>query len=110
MGADVKSSALYGGNYGKSFRDRVSVPMKMKMKKQQPFSFLYHLFTTHFTPSLLGNEAPNSSPRRLYFGTETPGGVQMRMRSAHVTGTSFGLLTGNRRVNTELRGFGRTVS
>ena len=31
----------------------------------------------------------------LYFGTETPGGVQMRMRSAHVTGTSFGLLTGN---------------
>ena len=32
---------------------------------------------------------------QLYFGTETPGGVQMRMRSAHVTGTSFGLLTGN---------------
>ena len=24
----------------------------------------------------------------LYFGSETPGGVQMRMRSAHVTGTS----------------------
>ena len=26
----------------------------------------------------------------LYFGSETPGGVQMRMRSAHVTGTSSG--------------------
>ena len=46
---------------------------------------------------------------KLYFGSETPGGIHMRMRSAHVTGTSSALLTGSRRVNTELRGFGRTV-